>query len=72
MRILNEQGQLFVVAAACFVLGLLFLYAALGVYGLLVEKALNLFGLHGAILQYVLDRRNGKAWRRSHSWRARR
>lgn len=69
MNLLNQQAQLFIVAATLFLLGLLILYAALGVYALLVEKALNLFGLHGALVAYILEKRNRNAWwRRPTDW----
>lgn len=60
MQILNEQAQLFMVAAACMAVGFGLLYLALGLYGMCVDRALRWFGVHAALTEYIW--KNRKAW----------
>lgn len=60
MQLFNEQSQLFMVAAICMAAGFGFLYLALGLYGMLIDRALHWVGVHAAIASYI--KQNRKAW----------
>lgn len=69
MNLLNEQAQLFVVAAACLLIGVACLYFALGLYGMLLDRALRLLGVHAAIVSYICSKGNRvKWWVRTGTW----
>lgn len=60
MNLFNQQSQLFMVAAFCLLIGVGFLYLALGLYGMLLNRVLKLFGVHAAACQYIY--RNRRTW----------
>jgi hypothetical protein len=67
MQILNAQAQLFMVAAICMLTGIGALYVALGLYGMLINKALRWFGVHAALFEYIAKNRT-RWWGRVATW----
>jgi hypothetical protein len=62
LKFLNEQAQLLLVAAVLIAVALSLLYAALGIYGLLVTKIIRHIGLFGAIVDFSREKRNRQKW----------
>lgn len=67
MSTLYQQSQLFMASAAMLLCGLLLLLAALGLYGMVLDRILRAIGIHGAIAQYIFDNRDAW-WFRIGTW----
>lgn len=68
MNFINEQAQLFVVAAVCMAIGIGVLYVALGLYGMLADKALRWMGVHAALVEYMMRNSDKRWWGRMGTW----